>query len=181
MVEGGGPSEGGFKGGADGRRSHVAGGGADPQGENGIPWYRPREGGVEGSGGYSKLLAHSLHHIPRLPPCLPGRSLIRHLHPRGQTAPAVSGHEGGGPVRDIYGPEKCVRHLGNGHMPVNPGGIRRGASIPPHPTGILVQVADVSARRGILQDRVTGIPGGDVGGPYYPTILNMLVDEVVRH
>ena len=66
-------------------------------------------------------------------------------------------------------------------MPGNPGGIRLGASITPHPTGILVQVVDVSAHRGILQDSVTGIPGGDLGGHYYPTILNMLVDEVVRH
>ena len=53
-------------------------------------------------------------------------------------------------------------------MTGNLGGIRHGASIPPHPTGILGQVADGSARRGILRDGVTGIPGGDVGGPYYP-------------
>ena len=81
MGEGGGPGEGGFKGGADGRRSHMTGGGTDPQGENGILWYRPREGGVEGSVGDSKSPAHSLHNLPRLPPCLPGRLLIRHLHP----------------------------------------------------------------------------------------------------
>ena len=53
-------------------------------------------------------------------------------------------------------------------MPGNTGGIRLGASSPPHPTGILVQVADGSVRRGILRDGVTGIPGGDVGGPSYP-------------
>ena len=94
--------------GSDDRRSHVAGGGTDPQGENGISQYRPSEGGVEGSGGDYKSPAHSLHHLPRLPPCLPGRSLIRHLHPRGQTAPAFSGHEGEGPVRDIYGPAQGV-------------------------------------------------------------------------
>ena len=81
IGEGGGPGEGGFMRGSDDRRSHVAGGGTDPQGENGISQYRPSEGGVEGSGGDYKSPAHSLHHLPRLPPCLPGRSLIRHLHP----------------------------------------------------------------------------------------------------
>ena len=53
-------------------------------------------------------------------------------------------------------------------MTGNIGGIRRGASIPPHPMGILGQVADVSAHKGILQDIVTGILGGDAGGPSYP-------------
>ena len=66
-------------------------------------------------------------------------------------------------------------------MPVDPGGVRSGDSGPPHPVVVMGQTTNVSARRGILQDRVTGIPGGEVGGPSYPTILNMLVDEVVRH
>ena len=48
-------------------------------------------------------------------------------------------------------------------MPVNTVGIRYGASSPPHPTGILGQVSDGIVRRGILQDGVTGIPGGELG------------------
>ena len=38
-------------------------------------------------------------------------------------------------------------------------------SILPHPTGILGQVEDGSARRRLLWDVVTGIMGGDAGGP----------------
>ena len=53
MGEGGGPGEGSFQGGADGRRIHVAGGGTDPQGDNGLPRYRPRGVGMKGSGGDS--------------------------------------------------------------------------------------------------------------------------------
>ena len=51
MVEGGGPGESGFFGGASGRKTHVAGGGTDPQGGRGLTHYRPRGGGVEGIGG----------------------------------------------------------------------------------------------------------------------------------
>ena len=46
-------------------------------------------------------------------------------------------------------------------MPVNTGGIQRGASIPPHPLYILGSVADGSAIRGLLQDIIPWIPGGD--------------------
>ena len=53
-------------------------------------------------------------------------------------------------------------------MPVNLGGIQSGASSPPHPTGILGQVVDGSACRGIMWYGVTGIPVVDVGGPSYP-------------
>ena len=67
LGEGGGPGEGVFWGGADGGRSYVTSGGPDPQGERGIPQNRSRGGGVEGSGGNSKLPAHSLHHLPQLP------------------------------------------------------------------------------------------------------------------
>ena len=108
MVEGDDRGEGGFRGAADCRRSHVVGGGTDTQWENVILCYRPRGSGVEGSGGDSKLPAHSLHHLPILPPYFTGRSWIRHNQPQSQTAPAVSGHEGGCPVRDIYGPAHGV-------------------------------------------------------------------------
>ena len=50
-------------------------------------------------------------------------------------------------------------------MPGNPGGIRRGDSSLLNSLGILGQVADCSACRGILQDGVTGILRGDAGGP----------------
>ena len=53
-------------------------------------------------------------------------------------------------------------------MPGNTGGIRRGASRPLHPTGILVSVAVGSAHRGLLRDVVPGFPGGDAGGPSIP-------------
>ena len=50
LAEGGGPGEGSFRGGEADRRSHVAGGGPDPQGERGLPRYRPCRGDVEISG-----------------------------------------------------------------------------------------------------------------------------------
>ena len=37
---------------------------------------------------------------------------IRQCHPQGQTDTAVSFHEGGGLVHDIYGPAQGVWHLG---------------------------------------------------------------------
>ena len=40
----------------------------DTQVERGLMRYRSRVGGVEGSDGDSKSTAHSLHHLPRLPP-----------------------------------------------------------------------------------------------------------------
>ena len=53
MGEGGGSGECGFQGGAAGKRIHVAGIGPNPQGNRGMPRYRPCGGGVEGSGGDS--------------------------------------------------------------------------------------------------------------------------------
>ena len=49
-------------------------------------------------------------------------------------------------------------------MPGNTVGIWCGASISPHPPGILVSVAGGIPCRGLLLDGVTGIPGGDAGG-----------------
>ena len=39
-----------------------------PNEEEGLPWYWPRGGDVEGSGGDFKSPAHGLHHLPRFPP-----------------------------------------------------------------------------------------------------------------
>ena len=69
----------------------MAGGSPDSQGEEGIPGHRPRGGDVKGSGGNSKSPFHSLHHLPRLSPWVPGRSRNRHHHPRGQSVSAASG------------------------------------------------------------------------------------------
>ena len=52
-------------------------------------------------------------------------------------------------------------------MPGNTGEIRRGASIPSHPPGILAHVVDGSTHRGLLQDGVPGITGSDAGGPSF--------------
>ena len=86
----------------------MAGGVPDNQREMVIPRHRPRAGGVEGSDGDSKSPFHSLHHLPRLPPWIPGRPRYRYRHPRGQNASAVSDYERGGPVSDLDGPAKCV-------------------------------------------------------------------------
>ena len=83
----------------------MAGGSPYPQGEEGLPGHRPRGGGVEGSGGNFKSPFHILHHLPRLPTWLQGRSRHGDRHPRGQAAIAACGHEGGGPLHDIPGPE----------------------------------------------------------------------------
>ena len=58
----------------------MAGGGTDSQGEEGLPGHWPRGWDLEGSGGYFKSPAHSLHHLPRLPPWVPGRSRDRYRH-----------------------------------------------------------------------------------------------------
>ena len=83
----------------------MAGGSPYPQGEEGLPGHRPRGGGVEGSGGDFKSPFHILHHLPRRPTWLQGRSRHGDRHPRGQAAIAACGHEGGGPLHDIPGPE----------------------------------------------------------------------------
>ena len=63
---------------------------------------------MEVSGSDFKSPDHSLHHLPQLPPQVLGGSQHGYHHPRGQTASAVSGIEGGGPVCDIYGPAQGV-------------------------------------------------------------------------
>ena len=90
----------------------MAGSGSDPQGGNGIPCYWPCGGDVEVSGVGFKSPAHSLHHIPRIPPRVLGGSRHGYRHPRGQTSSAFSGLEGGGPVRDLTGTAQVLWHLG---------------------------------------------------------------------
>ena len=76
-----------------------------PQGEKGLPGHRPRGGDVEGSGGDSKSPFHILNHLPRRPPWFQGRSRHGYRHPWVQAAPAACGHEGGGPLCDLPGPD----------------------------------------------------------------------------
>ena len=63
---------------------------------------------MEGSGGDSKPSAHSLHHLPQLPPLIPGRLRHRYHHLRSQNDLAVINHEGGGNVRDLSVPVQGV-------------------------------------------------------------------------
>ena len=81
----------------------MAGGVTDTQGGRVLPRHIPRGGDVKVSGSNFKSIDHSLHHLPRLPPHNLVRSRHRYRHPRGQTTSAVSGLDGGGPVRNIYG------------------------------------------------------------------------------
>ena len=59
---------------------------------------------MEGSGGDITSPAHSLHHLPRLPPQILGGSRHRYCHPQGQSDSVASGLEGGGPVCNLFGP-----------------------------------------------------------------------------
>ena len=95
----------GFLGRRFGRVGDVSGSSPYPQGEKGLPGHCPRGGGVEGSGGDSKSPFHILHHLPRRPPWFLGRSRHGDRHPRGQAASAACGHEGGGTLRDLPGPD----------------------------------------------------------------------------
>ena len=71
-----------------------------------------------------------------------GRPRQKYLQTRDQTDSSVSGHEGGGPVRDISGPAQGVFCLGQGNMPANSEGIHHGASSFPHLPDVLVLVVD---------------------------------------
>ena len=86
LGEGGGTHPDGVWVGVTGGGGHVAGGGTDSQGEKGIPWHWPLGGDVEGSGGDFKLPAHSLHHLPRIPPHISGGSWHMYRHPRTESS-----------------------------------------------------------------------------------------------
>ena len=53
-------------------------------------------------------------------------------------------------------------------MPGNYGGVRSGVSRLPHPPGILVSVTDGRTSGGLLWEGLTGLHGGDTGGPSVP-------------
>ena len=86
----------------------MAGSVTDPQEVKGLLWNWPRGGDVEGSGGDLKSPARSLHHLPRLPPRISGRSRHRYHHPRGQTDSAVRNLEGVVNVRYLPGTAQGV-------------------------------------------------------------------------
>ena len=77
----------------------------------------PCGGDVEGSGGDLKFPSHSLHRLPQLPPRILGGLRHRYCHPQGKTDSAVSGLEGGGPVRDLPGPEQGIGCIGQVQVP----------------------------------------------------------------
>ena len=70
-------------------------------------------------------LKHILHNLPRRPPWIQGRSRHGDRHPRGQAASVACGIGGGGPLRDLPGPDQILRRLGQVQVPGNPGGLRR--------------------------------------------------------
>ena len=80
---------------------------------------------MEGSGGNSKLPFHILHHLLRRPPWFQG--MLRHVdrHPLVQATTAACGYEGGGPLRDLPGPDQSVRRLGQVQVPRDHKGLCR--------------------------------------------------------
>ena len=86
----------------------MAGAGPDSQEGKGILLNFFCGGDVEGSGGNFKLPDHSIHHFLKFPPRFLGELRHRYCHHRGQSVPSVSGRGGGGPVRDLPGPEQHV-------------------------------------------------------------------------
>ena len=72
-----------------------------------------------------KLPFHILHHLPRRPPWIQGRSWNGDRHPRGQAVITACGHEGGGTLHDLPGPDQSVRRLGQVQVPGDPRGLRR--------------------------------------------------------
>ena len=84
LDEGRGPRPVGVHGGEACGGRDMVGGCTDSQGEKGLPGNWTCGGDVEGSGGDFKYPAHSLHHLPRLPPLVPGSLRDRYRHPRVQ-------------------------------------------------------------------------------------------------
>ena len=95
----------GVSGQGSGRGGNMAGGGTHPEGEMGLPGHRPCGGDVERRGGDFKSPFHFLHHLPRRPPWILGRSRHGYRQPRGQAVTTACSHEGGGPLRDLPGPD----------------------------------------------------------------------------
>ena len=53
-------------------------------------------------------------------------------------------------------------------MPVDPGGVRSGASGFPHPSRLLGQATDGGLHEQILWVRIARLSGGNPGGPAFP-------------
>ena len=81
LGEGRGVSTYGFQGQIPGQGGDLAAGSPYHQGEEGLTVHQPRGGDVEGSGGNSKSPFHILHHLPRCPPWIQGRSRHGDRHP----------------------------------------------------------------------------------------------------
>ena len=63
------------------RGGSLAVSGNDPERGRGLTWHMPCGGDLEGSDGDSQSPLHCLHHLPRLPPRIPGRSQYGDRHP----------------------------------------------------------------------------------------------------
>ena len=103
---------------------------------------------MEGGCSDTKFPLHRLHHLPQLPPWVSGRTRYRDRNPQGQTDSEGFSHEGSGPPYDLPGPVQGIRCLGQAHVPGNPGGIWRGAQVPPPPLTILGEASDGGAGGG---------------------------------
>ena len=108
LVDGGKTLVDGVQAGVTGGGCHVAGNGPVSQGGKGLLWYFPRGGDVQGSEGGFKSPYQSLHHLPRLTPRISGGLRHMYRHRQCQDSSALSGLEGGGPVRNIPGPAQGV-------------------------------------------------------------------------
>ena len=74
----------------------------------------------------------------------------RYRHPRGQTASAVSGIEGGGPARDLPGPTQGVLSLVQVQVTLNTGRLRHEPPSISAPTELLEAADDGGKGRRVL-------------------------------
>ena len=109
---------------------------------------------------------HRRHHLPRLPPRIPGRSRYEDRHPRGQ-ASARCGLEGGGPPYDLPGPAQGLQCLGQVQVTGYPGGLWHEAQGPSPPTAVLGKAEDGGASGRILR---SNLPQRQRGYPGRPTV-----------
>ena len=123
---------------------------------------------MEGSGGDFKFPTHRLHHLPRIPPWVSGGSRHGYRHPRGKTASAVRGLEGGGPVHDLSGTAQGVWRLGQVHMPQYPGGLWYVTPRMTAPMEILESAEDGGEVGRVSRGGVHRCPGHDAGRPAIP-------------
>ena len=120
----------------------LAGGGPDPGRGRGPLQNRPRGGDMDGGGGDSQLPLRRRHHLPRLPPRIPGGLRYRDRHPRAQDASAGCGLEGGGPPCNLPGPAQSLRCLGQIQVPGYHGGLWCGVQGPSPPPAVLGESED---------------------------------------